>query len=226
MTVRQKSFLALALLVPAPSIGAAVVMGIAPGPLGQAVYALLKVWLLLLPLYWMRRVERAGFGLSPARRGGFLFGLLSGALMGAAILVAYALVGSGWIDVEHFRERAFQNGLSTSMRFVAFALFGALLNSLLEEYVWRWFVFRRCEDLLPRAAAVAASALFFTAHHVIALRLQFGWAVTLLASLGIFINGAVWSFTYLRYRSIWPGYLSHVVVDLVILGLGWKLLFG
>jgi len=109
---------------------------------------------------------------------------------------------------------------------VALGLYLLLVNSLLEEYVWRWFVFRRCEDLLPGTAAVVASALCFTVHHVLALRLWFDWRVTALASTGVFIGGAVWSACYLRYRSIWPCYLSHAIVDAAVLSIGWTLLFG
>ena len=36
---------------------------------------------------------------------------------------------------------------------------------------------------------------------MIALKIQFDWTVTAIASLGIFIGGTVWSWLYLRYRS-------------------------
>ena len=74
-------------------------------------------------------------------------------------------------------------------------------------------------------AAVVLSALLFTVHHVIALRAQFGWNVTLLASAGICVGGAAWSWCYLKYRSIWPGYVSHLVVDATVFVIGWKLIF-
>ena len=42
---------------------------------------------------------------------------------------------------------------------------------------------------------------------------------------GVFVGGAVWNWCYLRYRSIWPGYVSHAIVDAALLAIGWKLLF-
>jgi len=78
----------------------------------------------------------------------------------------------------------------------------------MEEYVWRWFVFRKFEVLLGGQLAVPAAALAFTAHHVIVLAAQFDWADRPLGSCGVFIGGAAWSWLYLRYRSIWPGYVK------------------
>ena len=70
------------------------------------------------------------------------------------------------------------------------------------------------------------SALFFTVHHVIALRVQFDWTLTVLATVGIFIGGGAWSWLYLKYRSIWPSYVSHAIVDVAIFVIGCKLIFG
>jgi membrane protease YdiL (CAAX protease family) len=73
---------------------------------------------------------------------------------------------------------------------------------------------------------VVGAALAFTAHHVVALAGQFNWDITLLASLGVFIGGTAWSWLYLRYRSIWPGYVSHAIVDVAIFVIGYGLIFG
>jgi membrane protease YdiL (CAAX protease family) len=116
-------------------------------------------------------------------------------------------------------------GAPPAPAYLAGALYWITANSLMEEYVWRWFVFRKCEVLLGGPAAVVVSALAFTAHHVVALAAQFNWGVTLLASLGVFIGGAAWSWLYLRYRSIWPGYVSHAIVDVPIFVIGYWLIF-
>jgi membrane protease YdiL (CAAX protease family) len=100
------------------------------------------------------------------------------------------------------------------------------LNSLMEEYVWRWFVFRKFEVLLGGKLAVPATALAFTAHHVIVLAAQFDWPIALLGSCGVFIGGTVWSWLYLRYRSIWPGYVSHAIADAAIFIIGYTLIFN
>ena len=144
--------------------------------------------------------------------------------MAAAIIAGYFALGRHLIDARHVQEMAQQNGIGTRARFLAGAAYWIMVNSVLEEYVYRWFVFRKCEQLAPPPVAVALSALCFTIHHVLALRLQFEWSVTILASAGIFVGGAVWSWMYLRFRSIWPGYLSHAIVDVAVFALGWQII--
>ena len=43
---------------------------------------------------------------------------------------------------------------------------------------------------------------------------------------GVFAGGVAWSCLYVRYGSVWPGYLSHAIVDVAVFGTGAALLFG
>ncbi len=225
-TTRKRALLALLLLTPAPSVGTLCGMWLFPGMFGQIIYGLCKVWLLGFPLVWLYFVEKKNWSCSPPRQGGLGMGLLLGLLMGGIIVGCFGVFGRDAVDTEHLREMAQRNGFGTPTLYLGLALYLTLVNSLLEEYVWRWFAFRRSEELLSARSATVLSALLFTVHHTVALRIQFGWGVTVAASLGVFLSGIVWSGCYLRYRSIWPGYLSHILADAAIFLVGWWLLFG
>lgn len=222
---RSNALVALALLVPAPTIGVLAAMWWWPGVAGQSIYLLSKIWIVVLPVLWLLKVERGRLVLPRPEASSCGVGLLLGLALGVMIIGAYVLLGS-WIDVELFREAATRIGLGTPARFIGFAVYLSLVNALVEEYVWRWFVFRKTEALIRGYPAVLLSALFFTMHHVFALAAQMPWLVTVLSSIGVFVGGAVWSWCYLRFRSIWPGYVSHVVADVAIFWIGWRLLFG
>ena len=71
-------------------------------------------------------------------------------------------------------------------------------------------------ELTAKMLDQVASALAFTLHHVVALSAHFDGPLVPLASLGVFLGGLTWSFLYLRYRSVWPCYVSHAIVDLPI----------
>jgi uncharacterized protein len=225
-TPRKRALLALVLLVPAPSVGTLCGLLLIPGPVGQFIYGLCKVWLLGFPIVWLYFVEHKSWSWSPPRQGGLGMGLLLGLLMGGFILGAYGVLGREVVDLDHLQLMAERNGLSTPALYLALAVYLTLLNSLLEEFVWRWFVFRRAEELVSGRCAVVLAAFLFTVHHAVALRIQFGWGVTTLASLGVFLSAIVWSACYLRYRSIWPGYLAHILADAAIFLVGWWLIFG
>jgi membrane protease YdiL (CAAX protease family) len=119
------------------------------------------------------------------------------------------------------------NGIASRGAFLGISAWVVVVNALMEEYVYRWFLFTRCRTLLPALPAVLLSAVIFTIHHSILLA---GYGVAapfvVLASLGVFIGGVAWSWCYDRFGSVWPGYVSHAIVDVAILAIGWHLLFG
>ena len=225
---KPSSLLALLLLVPAPSIGVIAAMVWFQGTLlGQGIFMASKVWLVLLPVIWWRWVDRQPLSGSTPKQGGFVVGAILGLAISAVILGGYFLLGQYWIDAEQVRLIIYKNGLNSPLIYLAGAIYWITLNSILEEYVWRWFVFEKCKQWVGGLGAVFASALFFTIHHSLALTFQqFDWRIIVLGSLGVFVGGVVWSGLYFKYKSIWPGYLSHAIVDIPIFVIGWILTFG
>jgi uncharacterized protein len=101
-----------------------------------------------------------------------------------------------------------------------------LVNAMVEEYFWRWFVYRRCEELFPVKLAIPLSTLFFTLHHTIGLAILTDWKLATLGSIGVFAAGVIWSACYRRYRSLWSNYFSHAMADLALHLATWHILFG
>lgn len=104
-------------------------------------------------------------------------------------------------------------------------IYWSFINSLIEEYTWRSFVVSQTKILLPDLPAVTLAALLFTVHHSIALyRYTHNWLIVLVG-LGVFLAGVIWAWCYSRYRSVIPGYISHIGADLAIAIVGYRLLF-
>ncbi|MDP6152483.1 MAG: type II CAAX endopeptidase family protein [Phycisphaeraceae bacterium] len=219
------AFFALLLLVPAASFGTWVALVACPGTLGKTVFFLTKLWILLLPAVWMLAVDRRQWTLPQPSKDGMYAACMVGVLTLVIIAAAYAVVGRHWIDQPTMRARAHEINLDILWVYVLGAIYWCTINSILEEYVWRWFVFTRCEALVGQVPATIVSALLFTIHHVIALMAFFDWRVTILASLGVFIGSAMWSWLYLRYRNLWTAYVCHVFADVGIFVIGWMLIF-
>ena len=77
-----------------------------------------------------------------------------------------------------------------------------------EEIFWRAFVQERLCGRYGRAVGYLVASLVYAAIHV------FGFNFMLfMASL---ICGLFWGAMYLRYRSVWPGLISHAVWDVLI----------
>jgi len=227
MSPKKKAILALLLLVPAPSIGTLFGMVICPNSLaGTLIFAASKVWLFGLPILWLMFVDRTPFSFSPPRHGGFMTGIITGLVISGFMVSMWWLKGDALIDRRFLADKVMAIGLGTPIRYAGGALYWILVNSVLEEYVWRWFCVTQCEQVLPKRLAVVCSALFFTLHHVVALAVFFKPLTVMLCAGGVFVGGAIWSMMYIRYRSVWPGYLSHAIVDLCIFGIGAVIVFG
>ena len=225
-TNRRRALLALLLLAPVPSFGVIMAMIVAPGPVGKTIFTIAKLWLLVFPAAWYLLVEKGRPSWSPPRLGGLAIGAASGAVLAALIVLGAWLFGIQNMDLAPLRAEVREMGLNTILPYLAGAAGWTFINSLMEEYVYRWFIFRQCETLMKGSAAVIASAAVFTAHHVIAVSQYLNPLLTILASAGVFAGSLVWSYLYLRYRSIWPCWISHVFADIAVFGIGWWLLFG
>lgn len=222
----QNAVLALLLLVPVPSIGVATQLYMLPGLKGHLVALLSKIWMLLLPTIWLLFVDKDNLKVEYPKKRDFLAGVGLGLLMLCIMLIVYWLLGAKWIDVKYVRDKATQVGLDSFAVYLVGSAYWIFVNSLLEEFVWRCFVYRKCEMLVSSPLAVVLSALFFTIHHIVGLAAYFDWRATTLCSLGVFLAGAIWSWCYLTYCSIWPGYISHIFADIAIFLIGWQLIFG
>lgn len=223
---KRSSMWALALLLPAPSLGVLAGMIVWPDQaLGNSLFFLAKVWLLALPVIWRLAVEKKRISWSRPTQGGFGIAVGLGAAIFVFIVLAYVTVGRQLIDPKAIQAMGADTGLSRRSMYLAGALYWVTVNSVLEEYVWRWFVVEKLEDFLCSKTAIVASALAFTLHHIVAMQIFLSPLVVTLAAVGIFIGGAAWSWCYVRYRSIWPGYVSHAIVDVAVFGVGYHLLF-
>lgn len=112
-------------------------------------------------------------------------------------------------------------------RFLLLALFLSLLHSFLEEYYWRWFLFGRLRHLTGAGPAILLSGLAFTGHHVVVLWYYLGSGprpgLVWVLSGGVAAGGFLWAWLYHRYGTLIPGWISHVLADLAIMGAGYDL---
>jgi membrane protease YdiL (CAAX protease family) len=118
--------------------------------------------------------------------------------------------------------------LNSPLKFLALGVFYAVCHSFLEEYYWRWFVFDRLNSLTTELKANLISSLGFAAHHVILLAVFFGWAspLTWIFSLCVGFGGVVWAWLFRRSNGLSIPWVSHLIVDAGIFGLGYLIVFG
>ncbi len=231
----------------APTVAAALYIHAADSTsLVQIIYFSSKALIFSFPAVWWLIVERRTRAVSFSSRGCSTFatfspsvnprelkltargdialGIGSGALIGASLWCVYLLMFKGVIDADVLAERVRQFGMYE--HFLLYMMFLSIINSGLEEYYWRWFVFGRLRAKLGAPAAVVLSSLAFAAHHFVALHEFLGSAwLAGLFSVGISIGGAVWACHYHHTGRLWGVWVSHCIIDVAALSIGYYILF-
>ncbi len=200
----------------------------------QIAYAVAKGVQFLFPLFWVAVIlkSRPKWNMQP---GATRQSLLLGGAFGLAVLAAMVMLYHGVLrSLPLFQEPAARIGakiaavgMGSQGRYIAMAVFYSIIHSWLEEYYWRWFVFRQLDNLLATFLAILISSLGFMTHHVVVLSAFFGWTspLTWLLSLGVAIGGAYWAWLYHRHRTLWGPWLSHALIDAAIFVIGYDLVF-
>ncbi len=77
-----------------------------------------------------------------------------------------------------------------------------------EEIFWRGFAQRRVAEAMdPWKGYIITTAVYALVHI---------WAFNFMLFMAALLCGLFWGWMYMKYRSVWPGLISHAIWDLVI----------
>tara|TARA_Y100001978_G_scaffold74420_1_gene66683 strand:+ start:130 stop:810 length:681 start_codon:yes stop_codon:yes gene_type:complete len=226
MEERKRALIALFLVGLAPTVSIFISFGTDGGIISQIAYVLSKLWLVVVPLIWYLKIDKGQLSLSKPKQGGYSVAVGLGSGMSALILLTWFMLGDK-IDGSLLRDAVEPVGLLDVRLYIGGVIYWTVFNSLLEEYVFRWFLVVKSEALVGTGApAILLSAFMFVIHHTFAL-LFFGfpWWANLLASVSLFIGGAIFSWLYIRYRSVWMPYIAHAICDIAVFSIGAMIIF-
>tara|TARA_B100001559_G_C16393126_1_gene572192 strand:- start:58 stop:810 length:753 start_codon:yes stop_codon:yes gene_type:complete len=224
---RNLALLGLILVAIAPSVSVITGFAFKAGILAIFVFIITKVWIFGLPAFWYLRIEKGEKSLSLPENGGWKVSTLLGIGMLIVIFIAYFSIGDKLLRADELTEILDTVGLTVAWRFALAIIFWVFINSVLEEYVFRWFITSKIEQLTGGVwTPIFLSAGIFTIHHTIALAFFIDPLGNFIASLGVFIGGAIFSWLYMRYRSIWVAWVAHAIADIAIFIIAWNMVIG
>ena len=195
----------------------------------QVVYASIKVFTLLWPIIAIKLILKDPFPAFSLRSGGrrsAIEGIISGFLVGGltVVLSMTLLFDVAQSAAPHILEKVEQLGVKNN--FILFALFISIFHSLIEEYYWRWFVFGYLKQIVSTKKAHIFASLAFTAHHLVVLSQYFSFGWTLFFGFAVAVGGVLWSWMFVRHKSLEGAWISHILVDLGIMWVGYQLISG
>ena len=194
------------------------------------------VWLiskgaqLALPLAWTigargrrPRVEPVrGEWLRPAALIGV--GMLLAVVPGYLLWFRAPLLAGGAVEALHVKLAGY--GIDTLPKQAVFAVYLVTVHSLGEEYYWRWFVYGLLRERFAPATAIPVSALAFAVHHVFLAWLYAGraWEFTAAFIAMVVLGGWVWAWLYERSGQLYAPWLSHAIVEIALVAIGYDVL--
>lgn len=227
----QRAILVLAMVLPTIAAWTYFELFTSPEEV-KSLYSFSKIIQFSLPLisiFWLQKQQNS-FRRPTGKE--IKLGLILGSLMSLLLIAVYF----GLRDFSFMAEvpaliqsKLVGFGADTPLKFLALSLFIAVIHSFLEEYYWRWYVYRELNNWMGNQLAVVLSALAFTGHHVIVVKAYLpaeiqGWGIWVFPAF-VFLAGACWSLTYGKFRSLWLNWVSHLMPDVAVLWIGYKLVW-
>ena len=191
----------------------------------QIFFIFAKLWIILIPIYWIYRIEESRVSLGAINSKGMYQSIVSGILIFLAVGIIFLIFGDT-LDVDLMKQEIGGTGLLNPHIFLLGVFYWITVNSLVEEFVFRQFIGDRILEFTGReSVTVLLSAAIFTLHHTVLLGYYFEPWQNVISSIGIFIAGAIWSLLWLRHRSLFVCWISHAIADVAVFGIAYVILF-
>ena len=216
-----------ALTVLAVGIFCCTVMALVDGVIqpGYAVKSCIKAALfLLLPLLtslWDRDILY--LPLFRPRTKGALAALGLGAALYSLILGAYFLIGP-YFDFSGIAKSLTGDAGITKDNFLYVSLYISFVNSFLEEFFFRGFLFSNLRTSAGRKTAYLFSSLLFSLYHTAMMIGWFSLPLFLLVLAGLAAGGMIFNWLNEKMDTIYCSWLTHMFANFAINTIGFLLL--
>lgn len=135
------------------------------------------------------------------------------------ILIAYFVL-KNFIDLN-----SIQNILSNSLKiskdnFIYVAIYISFINSLLEEFFFRGFIFINLNKTMPSILSYSISSFAFSVYHVAILSNWFNPILFIVALVSLFIGGLIFNWLNEKNDNIYNSWLVHMFANFAINTIG------
>ncbi|HHX59326.1 MAG TPA: CPBP family intramembrane metalloprotease [Epulopiscium sp.] len=109
--------------------------------------------------------------------------------------------------------------------FLAIALYISFVNSLLEEFFFRGFIFANLNRISGRGFAYIMSAFIFSIYHLAIMGRWFSPLIFIIAMAGLFVGALIFNYLNEKGGNIYHSWLVHLMANLEINTVGF-IMFG
>lgn len=192
---------------------------------GYAIKSAIKIGLFLLLPFLLSRFDRSvEFGsVFRFHRQGFLAALGLGVCLYALILGGYLLLRN-FIDFSGIVDALSSNAGVNKGNFLLVSLYISFVNSLLEEFFFRGFLFSNLKNSASRPFAWWFSSGIFALYHV---AMMIGWfhpLLLLLVIAGLTAGGMIFNYLNEKLNTLFGSWIVHMFANFAINTIGFILM--
>lgn len=154
-------------------------------------------------------------------RKNLFFSLLIGICL-AGIYISGFLVFRNLIDTQIIAVKLTELISINLSNLIFIGVYIILANSLLEEYFWRGFMFKRLNDLINPKLAYIITGLAFSFHHIMFYYNWFSLPVFIAVTLGLTVYSMIMNLIFQKYNDLFSCWLVHGIADVAQIFIAFK----
>jgi membrane protease YdiL (CAAX protease family) len=143
----------------------------------------------------------------------------------ASIYVSSFLLFKDRLDLQIIATKLHELVSLNISNLIFIGLYIVIVNSLLEEYFWRGFVFEKLRKLIKPWMAYIFTGIAFSFHHIIFYYNWFNMTFFLIVTIGLIFYAIIMNFIFQRYKDLLSCWLVHSLVDIAQIFIAFKI-FG
>ena len=132
----------------------------------------------------------------------------------ASIYVSSFLLFKDWLDLEIIVIKLHELISINISNLIFIGLYIVIVNSLLEEYFWRGFMFQKLRRLIRPGMAYLFTGIAFSFHHIMFYYNWFNMTFFLIVTIGLIVYAMIMNFIFERYKDLLSCWLVHSLVDI------------
>lgn len=149
--------------------------------------------------------------------------LIIGFVVFVIILIGYYIFKE-FIDLDIIKSKLLDKEGVSKANFIYVAIYISIVNSFLEEFFFRGYVFGKLRDQASRAFAYLYSSGLFALYHLAIMGTWFSPLIFVLAMLGLFIGGLIFDYLTEEFASMQASWFVHLMANLAINTVGFFML--
>ncbi len=181
------------------------------------------IFFLVPIIFWALNKGFSPFSLLRSNIGGLKLGLILGVSIYAAVMIFYFVAGM-FVDLGGIKT-SLENNLGINKdNFWGIALYVSVVNSFLEEWFFRGFIFSQLSKT-SKVFGYVFSSLSFSIYHIAIMDGMFDMSILVLTLVGLFVGGCIFNYLCQKNNNIYTSWFCHSFANFAMNTIGYIIFF-